>query len=76
MSLPYGVLASLFNNFVRFKASQEPERFDALVKAGFKFDRKGNLAHNIYVRNGGHYIDVGASKKIGDGLVGLNIWNE
>lgn len=50
-------------------ASKEPERFDALERAGFKTERYGNIQEHILVRLGGHYIDVGASKMIADGLV-------
>jgi hypothetical protein len=47
----------------------EPERFEALEKAGFKLDRNAVLAELLFERFGGHYVDVGASKKIVDGLV-------
>ena len=47
----------------------KPERFDALERAGFKMERNGQLAVHIFERFGGHYLDVGASKKIVDGKV-------
>lgn len=51
------------------KARQEPERFDALEKAGFLLDRDGDMIYQIFERFGGHYMDVGASKKISSGMV-------
>ena len=51
------------------QARQEPERFDALEKAGFKTERYGSITHHLYNRMGGHYMDVGASAKIAKGLV-------
>ena len=51
------------------QASQEPERFDALERAGFKTERYGDIIWQIYERMGGHYMDVGASDKIARGLV-------
>lgn len=71
-SFPPGVMGLLFKGFLNHKAMGEPERFDALEKAGFKVERYGNLANNIYNRYGGHYVDVGASRKIANGLVSLN----
>jgi hypothetical protein len=68
-SLPYPVLAQLYNGNISHRASMEPERFDALEKAGFKLVRNGQLAVHIFERFGGHYLDVGASKKIVDGKV-------
>ena len=50
-------------------AQKEPERNEGLSKAGFKIDPFGSLAYNLYERNGGHYMDVGASEKISQGLV-------
>jgi hypothetical protein len=54
-------------------ASEEPERFDALERAGFKVERYGDLTHHINERLGGHYMDVGASAKIVKGLVRKNL---
>jgi len=47
----------------------EPERFDALEKAGFKLDRVGSVAEHVWDRFGGHYVDVGASAKISNGQI-------
>ena len=50
-------------------ARQEPERFDALERAGFKVERYGDLYQCLYERFGGHYMDVGTSAKITNGQV-------
>ena len=68
---------SLTNSIARLQAcagihalaSQEPERFDALERASFKTDRFPDLYHIILERFGGHYLDVGVSQKIVDGLI-------
>lgn len=48
-------------------AQNDPERFDALEKAGFKTERYGDIIFQICERFGGHYMDVGASAKISKG---------
>lgn len=50
-------------------AAQEPERWEALSKAGFKVEPYGDLITTIWDKWGGHYMDVGASAKIAKGLV-------
>lgn len=67
--MPYTVLAKLYKGAMSHQASIQPERFDALEAVGFKLERDGSLGDNIFARYGGHYVDVGASKKISDGLV-------
>lgn len=52
-------------------AKNEPDRFDALERAGFQLIRYGDIIHQLYERFGGHYMDVGASAKIAKGLVSL-----
>lgn len=51
------------------KIRANPDRFDALEKAGFLLDRYADMGYVIYVRQGGHYMDVGTSGKIAAGLV-------
>lgn len=51
------------------QAAQQPERFDALERAGFRVERFGDLIYTIFERMGGHYIEVGASAKIADGRI-------
>ncbi|KAH7011031.1 dimethylaniline monooxygenase (N-oxide forming) [Ilyonectria destructans] len=50
---------------------KEPERYEALERAGFRVDPFGDIQHAINVRLGGHYIDVGTSAKIGQGLINV-----
>lgn len=52
-------------------ARNEPERFEKLKQAGFNVQVFGDPAYHLLERLGGHYMDVGCSKKIADGLVGL-----
>ncbi|KAF9770014.1 hypothetical protein IL306_012484 [Fusarium sp. DS 682] len=50
-------------------ARAQPERYEALERAGFKVDPFGDIQEAINIRLGGHYIDVGTSAKIGKNLV-------
>ena len=50
-------------------AARGPERFDALELAGFRVERNMDLYACLYERYGGHYLDVGASRKVADGLI-------
>jgi hypothetical protein len=52
-------------------AKAQPERWEALEKAGFKVDPYGDIQEAINIRLGGHYIDVGTSAKISKGLVSI-----
>lgn len=54
---------------LRAKAALEPERFDALERAGFLLDRDGEVSYYLFERFGGHYMDVGTSAKIANGQV-------
>jgi cation diffusion facilitator CzcD-associated flavoprotein CzcO len=51
--------------------SAEPERFEALEKQGFKIvhAKDFDLYHCLLERFGSHYIDVGVSRKVADGLI-------
>lgn len=66
---PFAISEVMSKAVLNDMASQEPERFDALERAGFKTERYGNIQEHILVRLGGHYMDVGASKMVADGLV-------
>lgn len=50
-------------------AREEPERFEALERAGFNTERFEDLQQCLFERLGGHYMDIGASAKIAKGLV-------
>ncbi|GAB7349290.1 hypothetical protein MBLNU459_g8434t2 [Dothideomycetes sp. NU459] len=66
---PLAVARLLVNANLHAAARNQPERFDALERAGFCTERYGDLLYQLYVRLGGHYIDVGASAKIAKGLI-------
>lgn len=66
------VLGRLMGNaMLHGKARADPERFNALEKAGFKVDREPELSWYLFERFGGHYMDVGTSAKIAKGLVSV-----
>jgi cation diffusion facilitator CzcD-associated flavoprotein CzcO len=54
---------------VKKMASAEPERFDALERQGFRVERFMDVYHCLYERFGSHYVDVGVSQKIAQGLI-------
>ena len=51
------------------QVDRQPERFDALERAGFDVERYGDIITTLYEHFGRHYMDVGASAKIAQGLV-------
>ncbi|KAI9659393.1 MAG: hypothetical protein M1821_001651 [Bathelium mastoideum] len=69
MTTPFAISRLLAFQSLHGRARQESERFDALEKVGFKLDRYGDIMRNLYMRSGGHYMDVGASAKIAEGLI-------
>ena len=66
---PNKVMREMVNRTAWNGIENSPERFDALEKAGFKVERYGDIYDNIYVRFGGHYVDVGASARIAKGEI-------
>ncbi|KAK5174270.1 uncharacterized protein LTR77_001350 [Saxophila tyrrhenica] len=66
---PNKILREVVNNHVWAGIKSSPERFDALEKAGFMLDRFGDTYNNLYVRFGGHYVDIGASARIAKGEI-------
>lgn len=68
-SMPYAVTRLLSQKALHGMASKEPERFDALERAGFRCERYGDIMYHILEKLGGHYVDVGCSEKISKGLV-------
>ncbi|KAK2739782.1 hypothetical protein FQN57_006479 [Myotisia sp. PD_48] len=50
-------------------ARADSERYESLERAGFLTERYGDILYHINERGGGHYMDVGASKKIAQGLI-------
>ncbi|PVH81485.1 FAD/NAD(P)-binding domain-containing protein [Cadophora sp. DSE1049] len=66
---PLAILDLISQVALHTSARQEPERFDALERAGFILDRWGSIQHCLYARGGGHYIDVGGSEMVAKGLI-------
>ena len=68
-SLPYGVVRLLSMKTMHAMAKEEPERFSALERAGFRVERYGDIIWHICEKMGGHYMDVGCSDMIARGLI-------
>lgn len=66
---PNKIMRQFTNRAVFNLIRNNAERFDALEKAGFKVDRFGDIYNNLFVRFGGHYVDIGTSKRIADGEI-------
>jgi hypothetical protein len=69
LTQPFAIVDLLSRRHLNGMARKEPERFDALERAGFLTERYGSMSHHLYNRWGGHYMDIGASAKIAKGLV-------
>lgn len=71
VSVPNGITRLMAMRGIGSMMKTEPERFEALEKQGFKYVRAEDfdLYHCLLERFGSHYIDVGVSKKIADGLI-------
>lgn len=61
---PNKILREIANRNVHNLIRQHPELFDRLESAGFKVDRYGDLFTHLYIRFGGHYVNIGASDRI------------
>ena len=68
---PNKIMRQIVNRAVWDGIKNSPERFDALEKAGFKLDRFGDIYTNLYIRLGGHYVDIGCSARIASGEINL-----
>lgn len=68
-SLPVSIRRQMAMKYLHIMARNDSGRFDALEKAGFNVERYGDIAYVLFERLGGHYMDVGASAKISQGLV-------
>lgn len=69
LSMPLNVEQAFSMEVVRDMADSMPEYWQALEKSGFSVDRYPDMIHILYERQGGHYFDVGAVKKIADGSI-------
>lgn len=71
LTLPTVVDSQFGRDLFAMLASKEPNRYDALAKAGFPVadsrDPDSVLMHNLIERAGGHYVDVGGTKLIAEG---------
>jgi hypothetical protein len=69
-SLPVSIRRQIAMKYLHTMARNDSERFDALERVGFNVERYGDITHVVFDRLGGHYMDVGTSAKISQGLVG------
>ncbi|KAI0473870.1 FAD/NAD(P)-binding domain-containing protein [Xylariaceae sp. FL0804] len=75
-TLPIAVEAQLVHGLCAFRASQEPDRYEALAAAGFPVfdsrDPRGSLTQHLLERAGGHYVDLDhGTRLITDGAVAV-----
>jgi cation diffusion facilitator CzcD-associated flavoprotein CzcO len=68
-TMPLKLARDIINTNVHARIKSDPERFDALERAGFRLDRFGDLYNNVFTRFGGHYVDTGASDRIAKGEI-------
>ncbi|PYI07335.1 putative flavo protein [Aspergillus sclerotiicarbonarius CBS 121057] len=75
LAFPFTVRGHLADNGLRQLASQERHRYEALAATGFGV-MDGNhpdasIAHTLYERAGGHYVDMGGTKLLAEGKVDI-----
>ncbi|KAK7949256.1 monooxygenase [Apiospora aurea] len=74
---PAVVDGALVQDVVGRMARAEPRRYERLEATGFPvWDSAAPgavLNHNLYERAGGHYVDVGGTKLLADGEVGVKV---
>ena len=75
LTLPSVVSGQLLRNLFHKLASQEPDRYETLRKAGFPVvdsaDPSQALWSNLIERAGGHYIDIGGTEILAQGTAGI-----
>jgi hypothetical protein len=69
LTMPTAIARKMAIMMITKFSSEEPERFDSLERNGFRVDRCMDLYQCLLERFGGHYLDVGVSKKISQGLI-------
>ncbi|KKZ60411.1 hypothetical protein EMCG_00697 [[Emmonsia] crescens] len=71
--IEYTTPLSIVNKMVTFRfnamMSQNTEQFGALERVGFRVKRCGNPISTLYEEGGRHYINVGTSAKVAQGLI-------
>ncbi|KAF0640837.1 hypothetical protein FPSE5266_02364 [Fusarium pseudograminearum] len=70
-SHPVSIARHLSSGAFHAMTRAQPERYEALERAGFKVDPFGDIQDAVNIRLGGHYIDVGTSAKIGKKLINV-----
>lgn len=75
MTMPTWVGTHMLSGFLASRASQEPDRYAALARAGFPVidsaHPDASLGHHLLERAGGHYVDMGGTALIAEGKVGV-----
>jgi hypothetical protein len=75
LTLPTEISGQLARNLFRMLASQEPDRYSALKKAGFPVldssEPNQALYSNLVERAGGHYVDIGGTELLAQGRAGV-----
>ncbi|KAM0550363.1 hypothetical protein ACHAO7_005493 [Fusarium culmorum] len=75
LTLPTEISGQLARNLFRILASQEPDRYAALQKAGFPVldsaESNQALYSNLIERAGGHYVDIGGTELLAQGRAGV-----
>ncbi|KAK1711764.1 hypothetical protein BDP67DRAFT_566639 [Colletotrichum lupini] len=75
MAMPTNIDAHMVRGHFSHLASQEPDRYAALAKAGFPvLDSRSPeccLMVNLFEKAGGHYLDVGGTALIAEGKAGV-----
>ncbi|KAI1628439.1 flavin-containing monooxygenase [Exophiala viscosa] len=69
IGLPNSIIRQMNKGGYKKLSAQEPERYAAVEKAGFRIEKDVDIWPLLCGKQGGHYVDVGTSKKIGDGLI-------
>lgn len=69
--VPTAVARLMTMAVVHPQAAAEPERFQALLRAGFRVEVFGDLIYQLNQRLGGHSMDTGSSAMIARGEVGI-----
>lgn len=75
LTLPTCIESHFIRGLFSMLASQEPDRYQALSDSGFPVvcsdDPEAILSSNLLERAGGHYVDMGTTKLLADGSVGI-----
>lgn len=75
MSFPTWVECNMAHGLLAMLASQEPDRYKRVAKAGFPVIDSAHpdacLMRNLVERGGGHYVDIGGLEVIAEGNVGV-----